>query len=248
MLRRITNIFKGFVGLFVSNLERKNPEALLEVEKENLRKQLSKFNIGLANHAGLNEKLLAQVKKLEKDMTEFKGKASVHLKSGNQELAGQYALKFQKTQKELLDKKEQLSEGEKIYKDLVKSRDQAVKAAKDKIEALKSGIDEMRIKQASAELNEMAAGLIGSIGGGGDNIERLQSIVEDEKYKASGKARVARDGLESAPGAVSELEEKALAEMALADFAAAEGIVLNSKESTPSGSTPTKTMGPSITN
>lgn len=42
MFRRIGNLFRGFLSLFVSGLERKNPEALLEVEKENLRKQIGK--------------------------------------------------------------------------------------------------------------------------------------------------------------------------------------------------------------
>ena len=39
LFRRIANIFRGFLGLFISGLERQNPEALLEVEKENLRRQ-----------------------------------------------------------------------------------------------------------------------------------------------------------------------------------------------------------------
>ena len=38
MFHRIANLFKGFLGLFISGLEKRNPEALLEVEKENLRK------------------------------------------------------------------------------------------------------------------------------------------------------------------------------------------------------------------
>ena len=44
MFRRIANLIKGFFGLFVSGLEKRNPEALLEVEKENLRKQITKYN------------------------------------------------------------------------------------------------------------------------------------------------------------------------------------------------------------
>ena len=47
---RISNLFKGFLSLFVSNLERKNPEALLELEKENLRKLIAQYNEGLAAH------------------------------------------------------------------------------------------------------------------------------------------------------------------------------------------------------
>ena len=65
LLARIGNLFKGFASLFVSGVERRNPEALLEVEKENLRKQIGQFNQGLASHAGLCEKLMAQVRKLE---------------------------------------------------------------------------------------------------------------------------------------------------------------------------------------
>src|SRR5262245_58730685 len=47
MFKRIVNLFKGFVGLFVSGVERRNPEALLELEKENLREQIARYNQGL---------------------------------------------------------------------------------------------------------------------------------------------------------------------------------------------------------
>ena len=40
MFGRIANLFKGFLSLFVSGVERRNPEALLELEQENLRKQI----------------------------------------------------------------------------------------------------------------------------------------------------------------------------------------------------------------
>ena len=56
MFSRIANLFKGFLSLFVSGVERRNPEALLELEQENLRKQIGNFNQGLASHAGLAER------------------------------------------------------------------------------------------------------------------------------------------------------------------------------------------------
>lgn len=65
MFRRLSNLVRGFFGLFISGLEKQNPEALLEVEKENLRQQVSRYNEGLAAHAGLCERLMSQVKKLE---------------------------------------------------------------------------------------------------------------------------------------------------------------------------------------
>ena len=65
MFTRLANLIRGFFGLFVSGAERRNPEALLEVEKENLRKQISNYNQGLAAHAGLSERLMTQIRKLE---------------------------------------------------------------------------------------------------------------------------------------------------------------------------------------
>ena len=44
MFQRIANLFRGFMSLFISGLEKQNPEALLEVETENLRKQIAQYN------------------------------------------------------------------------------------------------------------------------------------------------------------------------------------------------------------
>ena len=62
MLGRIANLFKAFLNLFITSVEKQNPEALLELEKENLRKQIGNFNQSLASHAGLAERLMGQVR------------------------------------------------------------------------------------------------------------------------------------------------------------------------------------------
>ena len=70
-IARISNLFSGFFSLFVSRLERNNPEALLALEKENLRKLIAQYNEGLAAHAGLSERLMHQVRKLEQEKEEL---------------------------------------------------------------------------------------------------------------------------------------------------------------------------------
>jgi len=248
MFQRIANLFKGFIGLFVGGLERKNPEALLEVEKENLRKQISEFNKGLATHAGLVERLITQVKKLDSEEEDLRAKTSANLKAGNRELAGQYALKLKKVDKEHDELRGQLEDAETRYKELIRARDVSVKAAKDKIESLKRGLDDMKVKKAMAELNEMAAGMVTEIGGSGDTLNRLEDIVEDERTKAAGRARVAKDMLDMTEISMKENEENALEEMALADFAAAEGIELEATPGTSEGAEKAgsnTTMGPS---
>ncbi|WP_265594489.1 PspA/IM30 family protein [Haloferula sp. BvORR071] len=246
MFSRISNLIKGFLGLFIGGLEKKNPEALLEVEKENLRKQISEFNAGLAAHAGLVERLMGQVRKLNHEETELKARTKALLQAGQREAAGEVALQYKNTDQAHDELAAQLEAAESRYKELVRARDVAVKAARDKIESLRRGIDDMKVQKAMAELNEMAAGMVGSIGGSGDTLNRLEEMVEDERSKAAGRARVARDSVDMSSTFVKEAEQKALADMALADFAAAEGIELKPTEGTAAPETPPAqgTMGP----
>ncbi len=249
MFKRIGNLFRGFIGLFIGGLERANPEALLEVEKENLRKQIAQYNQGLASHAGLCERLISQVKNLEKDERELRAQTAAQLRAGNRDAAGQYALRLQTIQRELGENRTQLEDAEKTYKELIRARDVSIKAAQKKIEDLKFALSDLKIKKATAELSEMASGMISTIGGSGDTLDRLHGMVEEEREKAAGKARVARDSLDLSAVQLKETEQKAFEEQALADFAAAEGIALESKQGT--GSAPssgdagaTKSMGP----
>ncbi len=226
MFRRIANLFRGFLGLFITGLERQNPEALLEVEKENLRKQIANYNQGLAAHAGLCERLMTQVRKLESEERDLRAKAAANLRAGNRDAAAQHALRLQTIQRELTENRTQLGQAETTYKELIKARDVSVKAAQAKIEELKHSLDDLKIKRATAELTEMASGMISTIGGSGDTLDRLHTMVEEEREKAAGRARVARDSLSSSDIDLKENEQKALAEQALADFAAKEGLAL----------------------
>lgn len=249
MLKRLSNLIKGFMGLFISDMEKSNPEALLEVEKENLRKQISKYNQGLAAHAGMCERLMSQVKKLEEEESQLTAKTKAHLRAGNQSAAGQYALRLQTIKRELTENRSQLESAEQTYQELVKARDVSIRAAKDKIASLKSSISEMKIKTAEAELTEMAAGMITDIGGSGDTLNRLQEMVEEEKQLAAGKARVAKDSLNTDDIEIQEIEQEALADQALADFAASEGLTLDSGSASAPAQTEdtsgeSKSMGP----
>jgi phage shock protein A len=226
MFYRIANLFKGFLSLFVSSIERSHPEALLELERENLRKQIASFNQGLATHAGLCERLMGQVRKLESEHKELRAKTAAHLRAGNKSAAGQYALRLQTIESQLEENRKQLEQAEATYQNLVKARDVAVQTARAKLESLKGAITDMRMKQAMAEMHELASGMITSIGGSGDTLNRLHEMVEEERTKASGRARMAKDSIDMTGVEVKEAELTALADQALADFAAREGISL----------------------
>jgi phage shock protein A len=239
MFQRLMNLMRGFLGLFISGMEKTNPEALLEVEKENLRQQISRYNDGLASHAALCERLMSQVRHLEAEERDLRAKAGANLRAGNRDAAGQYALRLQTVQAELAENRQQLEQAETTYQNLVKARNVAVQAAKAKLETLKSAISDMKMKQALAELTEMSTAMIGSIGGSGDTMDRLTQMVNEERDKSAGRARVAREKIDFSSVELKETEQKALADQALADFAAKEGIALGEAPA-PGG----KTMGP----
>ena len=240
MFQRLVNLFRGFLGLFISGMEKSNPEALLEVEKENLRLQISRYNDGLASHAALCERLMTQTRQFENEERDLRAKAGANLRAGNREAAGQYALRLQIVQRDLEENRKQLEQAETTYKNLVKARNVAVQSAKAKLETLKSTINDMKMKKALAELTEMSSAMIGSIGGSGDTMDRLTSMVTEERDKAAGRARVATEKLDFSGVELQESEQKALADQALADFAAKEGIALGG----PSAPAAAKSMGP----
>ena len=220
MFSRIGNLFKGFFGMFVSGVERKNPEALLEVEQENLRRQMGKFNVGLASHAGMVERLIGQIRKLDDDETSLRAKTAAAVKLGNRAAAGQYALRLQTVERELAENRTQMEQAEATYKELVRARDVAFSIAKGKIESLKSGLSDLKMKRAMAEMTEMASGMVAELGGPGDTLNRLEGMVAEERYKAAGRVRVAVDTLDMHDVHTREAEQNALAEEALAQFEA----------------------------
>jgi len=240
MWRRIGNLFKGFIGLFVSGLEKANPKALIEAEKENLRLQISRFNDALATHAGFVERLMRQIKNLEQKEKELTARIAANIKVGNRAVAGQLAMELQSAKAQLEENRAQLVTAEETYKKLLKSRDVSVQEAKAKIEKLNRMMSETEMLEAQAELQEMAAGMIGTIGGGGDTLNRVEQYLEERRDKAAGRARVASSSVDIKGVELKEAEQVALAEQALRDFESAYGMA-----SPPPAAVPERSPGPS---
>lgn len=250
MFARLATLFRGFIGLFISGLERQNPQALIEAEREALREQISRFNENLATHAGFCERLLRQVKTLESQERDLTAKAAANLKVGNRNAAGQYALQLKTVKEQLEENRGQLQAAEATYKKLVTARDVSVREAHAKIEKLKRMMSETEMLEAQAQLQEMASGMIGTIGGSGDTLNRVEEYLSERRDKAAGRARVAGSTIDTSKVELMEAEQQALADAALSEFAAAYGIEAPAAE-TPAAEGPTaappaavKDMGP----
>jgi phage shock protein A len=247
MFKRIGTLFRGFLSLFITGIEKSNPAALIEAEKENLRKQIARFNDNLATHAGFVERLMRQVKNLEAKEKELTARIAANIKAGNRTLAGQMALELQTVKAQLEENRQQLEDSEMTYKKLLKTRDVAVSEAQAKIEKLKRMISETEMMEAQAELQEMAKGMVTEIGGGGDTLNRVEEYLNERRDKAAGRARVASSTIDTSQVEMKEAEQAALAEQALAEFETAFGLGSPSASqsgSEASGSTPVKELGP----
>lgn len=251
MWQRIKNLVNGFLGMFVTGLEKANPRALIEAEKENLRKQIARFNDNLANHAGFVERLIRQVKNLEAKEKEYAAKAAANLKVGNRAAAGQYALQLKTIKEQLEENRAQMEAADETYKKLVKTRDVAVRDAQEKIESLRRLMSETEMLEAQAELQEMAQGMITTIGGSGDTLSRVDEYLSERRDKAAGRARVAASSIDTSDVELKEAEQEALADQALAEFASAYGLDMGGTPATKSAPAANeavvKDMGPEVT-
>jgi len=255
MFQRLRTLLRGFVSLFITGLEQANPKALIEAERENLRKQIARFNDSLSSHAGFCERLMRQIKAQEAQERELAAKAAAHLKAGNREMAGQYALQLKTLKEQLEENRGQLQDAEKTYQNLLKAREVSVREASEKIEKLKRLISETEMLEAQAELQEMASSMIGSIGGSGDTLNRVEEYLNERRDKAAGRARVAKGSLDMTEVSIKDEEQKALADQALAEFASAYGMEMPaatgqaapaaSEAAAPATPAKAKEMGPS---
>ena len=192
LIVRTWNVFQGIATTLVSFFERRNPEALLELEKENLRKLIGRFNEGLIAHAALSERLMTQVTRGETELADLTGKVRPLVKAGNDEAAARYALQRKQVAARLEEDRKELGDAENTFQKLVRTRDASVAEARSKIEQVRRQIGDLKVKRALADLENMTADMVGELGSANDSFNRLQEMVEEERDKASARARVGR--------------------------------------------------------
>jgi phage shock protein A len=241
MLARLKNLLVGFLSLFIRGLEVSNPEALLEAERERLRQGIALYNTNLARQAGFIERLKAQSAQLRKQSRDLTASTTANLKAGNRDLAGQLALDLRRANEQLAENERQEKEAEEMYQNYLRQRDVIIREAQEKIESLSRRISQVKIVEAQAELTKLATSTPMAIGDPGDNIKRVEEGLQDRYEKAAGTVRVAKDSILGQDLKMKEDERRALADQALAEFAANMGMTpADSEAQAPVA----KTMGP----
>ncbi|MHB2015597.1 MAG: PspA/IM30 family protein [Candidatus Xenobia bacterium] len=221
---RLVKLIKGFFSLFVGNLEARNPRALIEAETVALQEALTNYNTNLAKQAGLVERLRTQIERQKKLSDQLTSKTKALMAAGQNEEAAQNALQLKQTNQEMADNQQQMKQADDLYKTLSQQRDVYVRDANKRIEAIKQKLSKAEIAEAQAKLAEIATSTGFTLSGSGATLSRLEEKLDERVAEATGKARVAADSAKGGEWTVKAEEEKAMANQALAEFAATMGM------------------------
>ncbi|MGD0100514.1 MAG: hypothetical protein ABSC60_09245 [Acidobacteriota bacterium] len=238
---RLGRLFRGLLGLFVSGIEERNPEALMEAARQEFRYKMTQYNAALARMAGVAERLKTQVKAKTVRAQELERRIIANHHAGNMDLAGSLARELQELKADLTIDTQELAETEEAYQGNLRQAKVAQKEFEEKVRKLEKQLSQVQIKEAEAE----AAAALGSaafkVGDLGDTMKTVEDVLAKRYEKSAGKARVAKDMVNMEAVVEKENERKALEQVALADFLASQGIQAPASTETPAAS---KEIGP----
>src|ERR1051325_7719188 len=148
---RIGRLVRGFFGLFISGLEEKNPEALMEAAKQDFRNKMALYNQALARMAGIAERLKSQIRSKTDRAQELERRILANHRAGNLELAGSLARELQELKADLQHDTAELADTEEAYQNNMRQAKLAQKEFEDKMRKLESQLSQVRVKEAQAE-------------------------------------------------------------------------------------------------
>lgn len=226
MFKRLFNLFSGLLSSIIRVFESKNPAALIEAEKNNLRHQVTRLNLGLSEQAGVVYNLAAQTQKASDSLKEQEQRISILLEAGDQQNAARAALKFNQLQKELNELQTRCRCAEESYQALEKARDRAVAEATGRIARLESLLSQTEILNAQSELAEIAGSITRSSGCSQNSLGHTEEIIEKNLQNSLGRAHVNGARLErlEQDQALSATENAIREKRALAEYLAGRGL------------------------
>jgi len=224
MYLRVARLFRGFLSLFISDLEAANPEALMEAARQEFRERMAQYNLALARMAGVAERLKSQIKTKTAKARELERRVLANHQAGNLELAGALARELQELKADLATDSAELAESEEAYQVNLRQAKLVQKEFENKIKALEKQMSQVKIKEAQAEAAAAISSTAFQVGDLGDTMKSVEEILQKRHEVSAGKARLAKDLVDLDQVREKENESKALEQAALAEFLAAQGI------------------------
>jgi len=237
---RIGRLFRGFLGLFISGIEERNPEALMEAARQEFRDRMAQYNLALARMAGIAERLKTQIKSKTNKAQELERRILANHRAGNLELAGSLARELQDLKGDLTTDTAELEDTEEAYQANLRQAKLAQKEFEDKVRKLERQLSMVKVKEAQAEASSAQSNVAFKVGDLGDTMKTVEEVLNKRYEVSAGKARVATDMVDMEQVQAKEGERKALEQAALAEFLASQGISAPAEQAPPVD----KEMGP----
>jgi phage shock protein A len=241
MFARIGRLFRGFFSLFITGIEARNPEALMEAARQEFREKMTQYNLALARMAGVAERLKNQIKAKTVRAQELERRILANHRAGNMELAGSLARELQELKADLTADTNELSETEVAYQSNLRQARVVQKDFEDKVRGLEKQLSLVKIKEAQAEAAAALGNAAFKVGDLGDTMKTVEEVLAKRYEVSAGKARVAKDLVDMEKVQEKEGERKALEQVALAEFLASQGIQAPAAAEAPA---PAKEIGP----
>jgi phage shock protein A len=238
---RIGRLFSGFLSLFVSGLESRAPEALMEAARQEFRDRMAQYNMALARLAGVAERLKSQIKTKTAKAQDLERRILANHRAGNLELAGSLARELQEMKADLQTDTAELQETEEAYQANLRQAKVAQQEFDEKVRKLEKQLSNVKIKEAQAEAASALNNVAFKVGDLGDTMKTVEEVLNKRYELSAGKARVAADMVDMDQIREKETERKALEQTALAEFLAQQGISTAPAEAQPQAQ---KEMGP----
>jgi phage shock protein A len=242
MFSRVGRLFRGFLSLFISGIEARNPEALMEAARQEFREKMTHYNMALARMAGVAERLKSQIKAKSIRAADLERRILANHQAGNMDLAGSLARELQELKADLATDTQELNETEEAYQANLRQAKVAQKDFEDKLRKLEKQLSQVKIKEAQAEAAAALSSSAFKVGDLGDTMKSVEEILAKRYEESAGKARVAKDLVNMDQVQEKENERKALEQAALAEFLASQG--LQAAPGAVSAATPSKEIGP----
>ena len=221
---RLGRLVRGFFGLFISGLEERNPEALMDAAKQEFRDKMALYNSALARMAGIAERLKSQIKTKTLKADDLTRRILANNRAGNLDLAGSLARELQELKGDMAHDTQELADTEEAYQNNLRQAKIAQKDFEDKVRRLESQLSQVKVKEAQAEAASAMSNVAFKVGDLGDTMKTVEDVLNKRYEVSAGKARVAKDMIDTGALREKEAESKALEQNALAEFLASQGI------------------------
>src|SRR5258705_12035528 len=144
LVSRLGRLFRGFLGLFISGLEERNPEALMEAARQEFRDKMAQYNLALAQVAGVAERLKSQIRGKTTRAQEIERRILANHQAGNLELAGALARELQELKADLTTDTNELQETETAYQANLRQAKVSQKEFEEKINKLQKQLSQLK--------------------------------------------------------------------------------------------------------